>query len=81
MADSSDKMSIDYCSPKTNNNIRLLNQKLKDYTKKAGITFIDIYPHFLAGKELDPKFSVDGVHLTGDAYLLWTKLLKSYVEE
>ncbi|WP_290841082.1 GDSL-type esterase/lipase family protein [Flavobacterium sp.] len=75
------KTMAEYCSPKLNADIKFINQHLKEYSSLHDITFLDFHDSFVTDGELNPKFSVDGVHLTGEAYLLWTELLKPYVND
>jgi lysophospholipase L1-like esterase len=70
-----------YCNPKINREVREVNEELQKYSAKNNITFIDTYSTFDLNGQLNPKYSVDGIHLSGQGYLLWTKLLRPYVEE
>jgi lysophospholipase L1-like esterase len=52
------------------------NTLLKDVAAKAKITFIDLHPVFLnANKQLDERFTDDGLHLTPAGYDAWVKYL------
>jgi lysophospholipase L1-like esterase len=48
---------------------------------EKGIPFIDIYSRLrISGREkLDPKYTRDGLHLSGEAYLIWRDILKEYL--
>lgn len=70
-----------YCNPKVNREVCEVNDELQKYSKEHNITFIDTYSTFELDGQLNPKYSVDGIHLSGQGYLLWTKLLRPYVEE
>jgi len=70
-----------YCNPKVNGDIREINKELQKYTTQYGITFIDTYSKFELGGQLNPKYSVDGIHLSGKGYLLWAQILRPYVDE
>jgi lysophospholipase L1-like esterase len=80
VADSSQRLP-GYCSPEMNELIVSVNQELKQLSENEGCTFIDVHSHLLKAKELNPVYSVDGVHLSGEGYLQWGKVLKPYVEE
>lgn len=68
-----------YCTPKVNSNIKEINKELLEYTTQHNITFIDTYSKFELGGQLNPKYSVDGIHFSGAGYLLWTKILQPYL--
>ena len=54
-----------------------VNDELKKLCAKEKITVIDLYPHFLdAGKKLDKKYTIDGLHLTAEGYKVWAAILK-----
>jgi len=55
-----------------------LNNNLSEYcnnTKKC--LFVDLNKHLSRDGRLDAKYTFDGVHLNGDGYLVWVKLLRS----
>jgi lysophospholipase L1-like esterase len=79
VADSSNVLNADYCSAGTNKSIEAINQRLKVIASDKNVTYIDIHSHFQESGHLKPAYTFDGVHLTGDGYLLWTKLLLPYV--
>jgi len=81
VADTSLYLPTSYCSPKMNRSINIMNKELRGLAKEKSCTFIDVHDRFLLKGELNPVYSVDGVHLSGEGYVLWTKLLKPYVEE
>jgi hexosaminidase len=44
--------------------------------------FIDLHSRFVdADGYLDPRYTNDGLHLTGEGYRLWRELLIPYVRE
>lgn len=60
-----------------------LNMLIKEIAIEASATYIDLYPHFIdphTGK-LDGRYSNDGLHLLGDAYLIWRDRIIDYVNE
>ena len=75
------KANPTFCNPKVNANILEVNKALLKYAIQHHITFVDTYSKFESGGQLNPKYSIDGVHLTGEGYLLWAKILRPYVEE
>jgi lysophospholipase L1-like esterase len=59
-------------------NIRKLNDFLKDLSSEYQIGYINLYSLFKGDEDqLDEKFTYDGLHLRGEAYLIW----KSYIEQ
>ena len=60
--------------------IKELNTLLRNRQKELKYTFIDLFPHFCndAGK-LDTAYTNDGLHLKGNAYMLWKHVLFPYL--
>lgn len=67
-------------NPEVNKNVVLVNKELKSICEKKNLTYIDIYSSFELEGQMNSKYSIDGVHLNGDGYLLWRDKLKSFVE-
>jgi lysophospholipase L1-like esterase len=62
--------------------IMAVNRGIEEIAKETGVTFIDLYPHFLSSEgKLDSAYTNDGLHLTGEGYLLWARILRPYLEE
>jgi lysophospholipase L1-like esterase len=70
-----------YCNPQINEDIRSINQTLKTESQRNNITFIDLYPHFQKENFLNDTYHVDGLHLSGKGYMLWTELIKDYIND
>lgn len=70
-----------HCTKKVNDDIVMINAELLKYSAQQQITFIDTYHSFVLNGVLNPKYSIDGVHLNGAAYKLWAEILKPYVNE
>ncbi len=62
--------------------IEAVNQGIEKLASEYKATFIDLHPHFLDehGK-LSKQFTNDGLHLMGEGYLHWARILRPYVEE
>jgi lysophospholipase L1-like esterase len=75
----SSAMLPNYCGPKVQASILELNQRLKTYCQQKNIIFINLYPSFASQDLLKPEYTIDGVHLTGQGYLLWRNLLLPYL--
>jgi len=63
-----------------NTKIIKLNVKLQNLAKELSLPYIDLFAAFAdSNKELDEKYTTDGVHLNGEAYLLWKKIIEKDV--
>lgn len=58
---------------KINEKVDQLNDLLEKLANEKKITFIDLNSKLANGHSLDQKYTVDGVHLMGNAYQIWTK--------
>jgi lysophospholipase L1-like esterase len=64
----------------TNENIQKLNDSLEDLSSKFQLNYIDLYALFKTDKDqLDERFTYDGLHLNGSAYLIWKSTIERYV--
>lgn len=64
----------------TNNKIIELNAKLKDFSKDFSFHYIDLFSSFLDGNnQLDAQYTIDGIHLNGQGYLVWKGLIEQDV--
>jgi lysophospholipase L1-like esterase len=79
--ENSSRLMPSYCSPQRNKEIKEVNVDLRKLAEEKGCTYIDAYSRFVLNGQLNPNYSVDGVHLSGEGYLVWTKILEPYVEE
>lgn len=59
-----------------------INQRLEQLAAAEQCTYIDLYSHLTApgSKDLDPAYTNDGLHLLGDAYLVWKEVLQPYLK-
>nr|WP_313770069.1 hypothetical protein [[Scytonema hofmanni] UTEX B 1581] len=63
-----------------NNNVVKINSGLKNLAKEFNYEYIDIFSLLLDSENnLDTKYTVDGLHLNGEAYLVWKAVLKKYM--
>lgn len=63
-----------------NENINKLNVKLKDICSDRNIAYVDLNPYLSENGMLSDEYSYDGVHLNGQAYVVWSKVISGYVE-
>lgn len=59
-----------------------INQRLKQLAPAEQCTYIDLYSHLTApgSTDLNPTYTNDGLHLLGDAYLVWKEVLQPYLK-
>ena len=66
----------------SNENIEALNQNIQKLAGNLGIVYVDLFSHFLnSERELDNKYSNDGLHINGEGYLLWKEVTKNYIHD
>ena len=63
--------------------IAALNSRIKAYAKKHRIPYVDYYKEMVTGEDraLNPAYSNDGVHPTGDGYLVMERLIKQAIDK
>lgn len=63
-----------------NQKVISLNLKLKALAQEFDYQYIDIFSHLLDSQgQLDAKYTTDGLHLNGQAYLVWKAAIKEYI--
>jgi lysophospholipase L1-like esterase len=63
-----------------NNNIINLNLSLTELTKEFSLQYIDLFSHLSDSQnQLDERYTLDGLHLNGQAYLVWKQVIEQYV--
>lgn len=65
--------------PEFNDKVVAVNALLKADAQKRGLTYIDLYSHFVTDGRLDPKLTSDDIHLSGQGYERWRELLAPYI--
>ncbi len=64
----------------TNNKIIELNAKLKNLAQEFSFHYIDLFSAFLdENNQLDARYTIDGIHLNGQGYLVWKGLIEKDV--
>lgn len=70
---------------KINQKVDELNVLLKNIADEKDIPFIDLNSKLAKGHALDKKYTIDGIHLMGNAYQIWaeeiSKELKREIKE
>ncbi|HBE16785.1 MAG TPA: G-D-S-L family lipolytic protein [Cyanobacteria bacterium UBA11149] len=63
-----------------NRDIMAVNRQLVELSKEFGYIYIDLYGKLVNGQnQLDPQYTLDGVHLNGAGYLTWKSVIESYI--
>jgi lysophospholipase L1-like esterase len=64
-----------------NEDIDTVNQGIQNIAKKYNLTYIDINAKFknTEGGDLKEQYSLDGIHLNGEGYLLFKDIIKPYL--
>lgn len=76
------KINKETVRERTNKEIEEINKLLKEYTNKNKITYINTYDEFIGDdKQLELKYTTDGLHLSNLGYLHLTKILLPYLNE
>ena len=63
----------------SNVTIKKFNNKLEDLALEMQVDFIDLYPYFvnISADELPEDFTFDGLHLSGNGYERWIKIINN----
>lgn len=65
-----------------NQNVISLNLKLKALAQEFNYQYIDVFSHLLDSQgQLDAKYTTDGLHLNGQAYLVWKAAIEEYINQ
>lgn len=58
-----------------------INKGLVHLAEKEGLTYIDLYSHFIDGQtgKMNTAYTNDGLHLLGKGYLKWVEIVKPYI--
>jgi lysophospholipase L1-like esterase len=66
----------------SNKKVQELNPLLKELAIREKVTYIDLYSPFVENNRLRSTYDCgDGLHLSGEGYLLWRDIVSSYVAE
>lgn len=57
-----------------------INNALKELSKKYDKPYINLFDLLKTNEnKLKPKFTIDGIHLNGEGYLVWKNAIKKYI--
>ncbi|TVQ48017.1 MAG: G-D-S-L family lipolytic protein [Gloeocapsa sp. DLM2.Bin57] len=63
-----------------NQQIIFINQELAKLAQEFNYHYINLFSYFVdANNQLNEQYTLDGIHLTGKGYLLWLKIIYSYI--
>lgn len=62
-----------------NKNIVKLNDELKKMADRLGVSYIDVYSVYVLDGEMNPQYTVDGIHLQEEYKYLWLDVLSKYI--
>lgn len=64
-----------------NEMIRTLNTQLQRLSENYSYAYIDLHSQLVdENQQLDERYTLDGLHLNGTAYLIWKAAIENYVE-
>lgn len=67
-------------STRPNADIDYINEQLKTISGELNLTYIDLASVFKKDGNMNPKYSIDGLHLNGEGYEIWKANILKYVE-
>jgi lysophospholipase L1-like esterase len=59
--------------------VRAMNQQIRNFAEDKSVVFIDLRDDLSKRGELDPRYSVDGLHLNGAGYEVWKRKLSPFL--
>lgn len=59
--------------------IRYINKELKSHCDARKLTYLNLFPDFLEGKEMKKEYTTDGGHLSEAGYDLWAEKIREYI--
>lgn len=62
--------------------VKELNEKLKDICPKLGATYVDVFSELKNPNDdlLNPMYTNDGLHLLGEGYKAWFKVIQPFLK-
>lgn len=65
-----------------NKNVLQFNLELRKVAKEFSYEYIDVYSHLSDSQnQLDVRYTLDGLHLNGQGYLMWKQAIEKSVKE
>lgn len=64
----------------SNSEIATVNKEISLLADKYGMTFVDLYSSFIDSEgEMKSAYSNDGLHITGEGYLMWKSIIEEFI--
>ena len=63
----------------TNATITRFNEKLREMAEEKGYQYIDLPAVFMKDGEMNPDYTTEGIHLSGDGYHAWADMIAGYL--
>lgn len=70
---------LNLVSNRKNEDVVALNQLINNICMTRQVTFVDSYSQLVKNGQLNPNYSLDGLHINSNAYELITSLLSPYI--
>jgi predicted alpha-1,2-mannosidase len=65
-----------------NSDLMAINAQLKMLAKETNQTYVDLFSLFVTEQnKLDLKYSLDGLHINGEGYLIWKNAIQDYIND
>lgn len=65
---------------KKSEEVLTVNARLEKLAEKFGLTYIDLFSRFVTSDgKLNPRLTNDGLHLTGEGYIVWKEAVEKYI--
>jgi len=60
-----------------------INKHLKTLAKEKNVKYIDLFSRFVneSGIKMNEQYTNDGLHLTGEGYILWKEIVEPYIPD
>lgn len=68
-----------YGSAINNKDVKTINKKLEKLDDNKQVIYLDIYDSLSKNDQLDKKYTIDGIHLTGEGYTVWKNEITSFI--
>lgn len=63
-----------------NDSVNSLNGELEVLAKESNVSFIDLYSALSTNNQLEEKYTIDGIHLTGQGYAVWKNEIGEFIK-
>ncbi|GEM_PF-285761 len=58
-----------------------INERLKAWCRQPNVVYVDLFTHFISGDHhyMDSRYTNDGLHLNGEGYLQWVRVIRPLI--